>query len=105
MSKTIYTIYWLDKNLQPHARQENDLTAALAFVEAKRKTAAEKGYSAITMSSEVAGNVGKSGVAGVVDGKLPTGETYTYTKGDALSQRTKKPAVGTDFIVVDLDDE
>lgn len=105
MNKTKYTVYWTYKGNIPNSVCLDNLTDALKFTEELRKESKEKNYSFITMCSENVDLVGKPGTAGVENGKLPTGETYTYTKGDALSQRTKKPAVGTDFIEVNLDDE
>lgn len=105
MLKTKYTIYWTYKGSIPNSVCLENLNDALKFTEDLRRDAKEKNFSFITMCSENVDHIGKLGAAGVEDGKLPTGEAYTYTKGDALSQRTKKPAVGADFIEVNLDDE
>ena len=78
----------------------SDLKDALYITESFRS----KGMTFVTMVSENPNLVGKAGVAGVVDGTLPNGEKYEYTKRDALSQRTKLPPVSTDNIEVELDD-
>lgn len=105
MTKTKYTVYWTYKKQHPNSLCMDSLTDALAWAEQLRREAKEKEFSFITMCSENVDLIGETGSAGVENGKLPNGETYTYTKGDALSQRTKKPAVGTDFIEVNIDDE
>lgn len=105
MNKTQYTVYWTSNKKHAHSLRMDSLTDALAYTEKLRREAAENNYSFITMCSENVDQVGKLGATGVEKGKLPNGDAYTYTKGDALSQRTRKPAVGTDFIEVNIDDE
>lgn len=106
MNNTTYTVYWMFDSIRPNAVQMTNLTEALQFVETLRKESVNRKASAITMCSENTNQVGKMGASGVVDGKLPNGEVYTYTKRDALSQRSKIDApVGTDFVEVQLDDE
>jgi hypothetical protein len=89
MNNTIYTVYWLYKKTHPNSIQFiNDLNHALAFIETLRKKAAEEQFSAITICAEDQTQVGLTGVDSVANGKLPSGEEYSYTKDDALSQRT-----------------
>lgn len=98
---TVFKIYYTDPVSDvSHSHDVETLSEALRYTEGFRKL----GMTFVTMVSENTDLVGKPGVAGVVDGKLPTGETYTYTKGDALSQRTKKPAISTDNLEVPLDE-
>lgn len=101
---TIFKIYFSDAITEKaHSWNEYNLTDALREVERLRKD----GHKFVTMVSESSDMVGQAGAAGVKDGKLPSGEDYTYRKGDALSQRTKvyAPTVGTDAIEVELDEE
>lgn len=105
-----FMVYWMQSESitdepAPCAKHfsTTDMSKALAFMEELRKTEC---IQFVTMASQTIGLVGKSGATGVADGKLPTGEEYTYTKRDALSQRTtiRVPPVGTDFIEVNLDE-
>lgn len=101
MIKTTYRIYYTTEAGNVGHQDHTSLTEALAASEHYRKVRCRF----VTMVAENIDLVGETGTAGVENGKLPNGDTYTYTKGDALSQRTKKPAVGTDFIEVNIDDE
>ena len=97
----MFKVYYTDpKDGKAYAWDEATLNGALSITERFRK----EGMTFVTMVSENPNHVGKSGVAGVVDGKLPDGSKYEYTKRDALSQRTKAPPVSTDNLIVDLDD-
>lgn len=100
-----FMVFWIDKvpasdRFQPNARhfEMNEMSIALSFMEDLRKAGAQF----VTMASQTANLVGKQGAVGVKDGKLPNGEVYTYTKRDALSQRTKNL---TDEAEVNVDDE
>lgn len=100
-----FMVFWLEQlhasdRAQPGARhfEMDEMSDALKFMEELRKSNAQF----VTMASQTANLVGKAGVAGVKDGKLPNGEVYTYTKRDALSQRTKNL---TDEAEVNVDDE
>jgi hypothetical protein len=104
-----FMVFWMQCNpyiaddtpMKPRARhfEMNEMSAALAYMESLRN---EGDCQFVTMASQTANLVGKQGVTGVKDGKLPSGETYTYTKRDALSQRTKNL---TDEAEVNVDDE
>lgn len=83
-----YVVFWLELGTneffpniqQPACRRFGDLemTSALAFANRKRN---EAGVSHVTMSSQVDGQVGRSGVDTVSDdGKLPDGTDYTWKK-------------------------
>ena len=108
-----FMVFWMqvdevfaDRHMRASARhfEMNEMSAALQFMEALRK---EGRAQFVSMASQTAHLVGKAGATGVANGKLPNGDTYTYTKGDALSQRTKTiaPVAGTDAVEVLLDDE
>ena len=99
---TIFKIYFTHPETNsPQSLDCTNLTEALSITENLRN----KGMSFVTMVSESSDMVGKAGVTGVKDGKLPNGEDYTYRKGDALSQRTKVYApIGTDNIEVPIDE-
>ena len=109
MNKTLFTVFWLNKEGTPHANQYTDMADALAFMEFLRRMAQSAGYTAITMCSENIYQVGMMGATGVTDSKLPNGDDYAYTKHDALSQRNKKiqstKVFGTDSIDFPLDEE
>lgn len=100
---TTYMVYYTNPidNLS-YGQNTHSLTEALALSEAFRKN----GMRFVTMASENSDFVGSTGAVVVENGKLPSGEVYEYTKKDALSQRSRRPpAVGTDSIVVNIDDE
>lgn len=82
---TVFKIYYTTETGNVGFQDHTNLTEALAAAEHYRKVRCRF----VTMVSESSDIVGKAGVAGVSDGKLPNGEDYTYTKRDALSQRTK----------------
>lgn len=77
MNKTLYTIYWLDNDKNPHFCQMGTLQAALAKMEEIRKN---KYCSSPAMSCENIDQVGKLGVDCVKDGKTPDGVEYTWVK-------------------------
>jgi hypothetical protein len=105
-----FMVYWMHQPhgadcMQPSARhfEMNEMSLALKFMDALRNEGLAQ---FVTMVSQNANSVGKAGATGVKDGRLPTGEDYTYGKGDALSQRTKVYVpVSTDNVEVKLDDE
>jgi hypothetical protein len=95
----MFKIYYTDPITNwAHAHDVETLVEALQHTEGFRKL----GMTYVTMVAEDPNQVGKPGVAGVKDSKLPNGDEYTYTKRDALSQRTKNL---TDELEVKLDDE
>lgn len=98
----IFKVYYTDpKDGKAYSWDEATLTGALSITERFRK----EGMTFVTMVSENPNHVGKSGVAGVVDGKLPDGSKYDWTKNDRVGAAFKSPPpVSTDNIVVDLDD-
>lgn len=109
MDKTTFTVYWMYDNIRPNALQHADMNAAMAFMEGLRKRAVTDKFSAITMCSEMSNQVGKMGVDAVVDGKTPDGEVYDWSKaGRAGKMRHSEriaPPVGTDMVIVKLDEE
>lgn len=57
---TLYTVYWLDANTQPHCQQFTQLRPALAHAEQVRRS---NKSTAVTMVGETAAQVGARGVA------------------------------------------
>ena len=109
MDKTTFTVYWMYKNLVPNALQFSDMSKALAWMADLRKRADTDQFSAITMCSEMSNHVGKVGVDSVADGKTPDGHVYDWNKDSRIgamkrSERTKPP-IGTETVVVKLDEE
>jgi hypothetical protein len=98
----MFRVYYTDVNgIVGYDTFDSDkMTDALKYMETLRK----EGHYFVVMASENPHLVGKAGVAGVVNGTLPNGEKYEYTKRDALSQRTKLSPVSTDNLIVNLDD-
>ena len=97
----MYKVYWTNPDTnESHSKDFEDLSASLKECEQLRQS----GRTFVTMVSENPNMVGKAGAGVIVDGKLPSGEKYEYTKRDTLSQRTKSPPVSTDNLIVDLDD-
>lgn len=96
----MFKVYWTYAN-EAHSRDFENLSEALKECETLRQA----GRSFVTMVSENPNVVGKSGAAGVVDGKLPDGSKYDWTKNDRVGAAFKSPPpVSTDNIVVELDD-
>ena len=80
MNKTEYVIYWSEGPIA-HSHKEYDMNTALRYVETLRKWARNgTKITHITMCAENADQVGQMGVDSVVDGKLPDGEDYTWSK-------------------------
>ena len=109
MDKTTFTVYWMYKNLVPNALQfHNDMSKALAWMADLRKREVEDHISAITMCSEMTNHVGKAGVDSVVDGKTPDGHVYDWNKDSRIGAMKRseriKPPIGTDTVVVKLDE-
>ena len=109
MNKTIFTVYWMYKGLVPNGLQFTDMGKALDWMADLRKRATTEHLSAITMCSEMADNVGKVGVDAVVDGKTPDGEIYDWNKDTRIGKMKRSeriiPPIGTDSVIVKLDDE
>lgn len=72
----IFKIYWTDELGQAHSQDCEKLTDALQMTEAKRRD----GMRFVTMVSESSHSVGQPGVAAVVDGQLPDGSDYDWSK-------------------------
>jgi len=73
----MYKIYWTDPiGNDCHSEDFEDLATALKASAFHRSV----GRRFVTMVSENPDVVGKPGVDGIVDGKLPTGETYDWKK-------------------------
>jgi hypothetical protein len=71
-------VYWLEPDRTPGCREfpATDLLPALQFSEAQRR----EGRRHVSISTELAESVGKSGVNAVEGGKLPDGHAYDYNK-------------------------
>ena len=71
-------IYWLTPEGSPahEAFESVQLTVALAATEARRK----EGMRHVCISSELGDAIGKPGVNTIVDGKLPDGHLYDWSK-------------------------
>lgn len=97
-----YKVYWTNPTTNKAASKDFEhLSDALAECEQLRRSNKEF----VTLVSENPDHVGKVGVAGVVDGKLPDGSDYSWTKEDCVGAAFKtQPLVSTDNLVVDLDD-
>lgn len=88
MSKTVYKVYWT-MNGHANAQDFTDLLPALEWMKELRNDH-EQRFSFVTMVSENSDLVGKQGVDSVEDGKLPSGESYSYQKaGESLKFRKK----------------
>jgi hypothetical protein len=68
----MFKVYWTDDGDNTCGQEFIVMTVALAFMQELRQR--DQRY--ITMASESADNVGKMGVAAVVDGKCPDGEDF-----------------------------
>lgn len=77
MNDTLYTVYWLYQGRPKHF-QTTDMVEAMQTMETLRKSG---DTSAIVMSAEHAGQVGKMGVDAVKNGTLPDGQEYVYKTG------------------------
>jgi hypothetical protein len=109
MDKTTFTVYWMYKALVPNALQFTDMGKALAWMADLRKRADAEQISAITMCSEMTAHVGKVGVDSVVDGKTPDGHVYDWNKDSRIGKMKRseriKPPIGTETVIVKLDEE
>ena len=109
MSNTTFTVYWMYKKLTPNALQFTDMNKALAWMEDLRKRANDESLSAITLCSEMSDNVGKAGVDTVANGKTPDGHVYDWNKDSRIGAMKRseriKPPVGTETVIVKLDEE
>jgi hypothetical protein len=93
MQQIEYMIYHTNISTgQVSGQIANTLSQALAMIESTRK----QGHRFVTLVSEHAQLVGAAGADGVEQGLTPDGEIYSYTKTDALSQRTRVYAPGSD---------
>ena len=68
----MFKVYWTDDGDNTCGQEFIVMTVALAFMQELRQR--DQRY--ITMASESADNVGKMGVAAVVDGKCPDGGAF-----------------------------
>lgn len=64
---------------------DTDLTAALKISSELRKT----GHSHVSISSEPGEMVGEFGVADIVDGLLPDGQRYEWTKAHRAGMKRR----------------
>jgi hypothetical protein len=72
----MYKVYYTTPSGDVRGDEFESMTVALSFAETMRKT----NCSFVTMVSENPNVVGKLGVDGIVDGKLPDGNDYTWKK-------------------------
>ena len=72
----MYKVYWTDSDGQACSRDYSEMIEALT--ETNHLRAIGRAY--VAMCSENPNRIGTMGVAGVEDGKLPTGEKYTWQK-------------------------
>ena len=72
----MYKVYWSSEDGAARSKDYLEMTDALT--EANRMRTVGMAY--VAMVGENPNQVGKMGVDAVVDGKLPTGEAYTWKK-------------------------
>lgn len=72
----MFKVYWTDFTNTPQGIYTSTLTGALRICEEKRR----EGFTFVTMVSEDPNSVGRPGVDEIVDGRLPSGEEYTWKK-------------------------
>lgn len=72
----MFKIYWTTEDDAVGHLECEDLAESLNHTQRLRNS----GNRFVSMVSENPNQVGKSGVAAVIDGKLPNGDDYTYTK-------------------------
>lgn len=70
----MYKVYWTSED--GAAKSEDYLEMVTALTEANRLRSV--GFAYVAMVGENPNQVGKMGVDSVVDGKLPSGEDYTW---------------------------
>lgn len=73
----MYKVYWTDYNT---GEALDYLTGDMVVALNKTSILRQEGHRFIVMASENADQVGQMGVDAVVDGKLPSGEDYTWKK-------------------------
>ena len=78
-------VYWLEADNAPGVLsfESSQLGEALALAEIKRR----EGRRHVTISTELADNIGRPGVDAVADRKLPDGSDYDWSK----AHRGKSP--------------
>lgn len=81
-------VYFLDINRTPRCKEYTDLqmTEALGQCQDLR----QQGYTHVTMVTQLDGQVGGMGVSAVVDGKLPNGDTYEWSKAHRAGSKPPK---------------
>ena len=70
----MYKVYWTAEDGQARSEDYVRMTEALTRVNHMRTV----GMAYVAMVGELSNQVGKMGVDAVVDGKLPSGEDYTW---------------------------
>jgi hypothetical protein len=81
-----FRIYYSDSHTnQPFCADCDTLSQALILCASAR----ESGHRMVTMVAEDLNQVGKPGVAGVENGKLPDGSDYDWTKTDRVGAAFK----------------
>jgi hypothetical protein len=81
----MYKVYWSGLDGTPYSKDFDKLGEALKESQDLRNM----GRSFVTMVSEDPNQVGKSGVDAVVNGKLPDGSVYDWTKKDRVGSAFK----------------
>ena len=72
----MYKIYWTSEDGAAKSEQYSEMVEALTRANHMRTV----GMAYVAMVSENPNQVGKMGVDSVADGKLPSGESYTWKK-------------------------
>jgi hypothetical protein len=90
MKVTTYAVFWLGAGDAMH-NEFTDMGEALAFCQELRKDP-NGDITHVVMSSDNVDQVGGMGVDAVVDGKLPDGSNYGWTKR-RHNERPKEPAI------------
>lgn len=86
MNDMTFRIYYSDSHTnQPFCADADTLSQALAIC----ATARASGHRMVTMVAEDPNQVGKPGVDGVENGKLPDGSDYDWTKTDRVGAAFK----------------
>ena len=73
----MYKIYFTNEYGEARSYDESTLSEALKLAEGLRR---QVRYSFVVMASEDPNCVGKQGVDGIVNGKLPDGKDYEWMK-------------------------
>lgn len=72
----MYKVYWTTEDGQCCGQEYIEMIEALTQTNKLRTL----GFTFVAMISENPNQIGKNGVDSIVDGKLPSGEEYTWSK-------------------------